>query len=125
MHEFSIALSIVEIADEEAKKANAIVEKIELEIGELSGVELDALNFVWEAAVKNSVLAEAEKNIRIIKGEASCLDCGHQYPALQFFSQCPACSSMMTTLTRGRELKVKAITLLTRTKENLKLTTEN
>ena len=64
MHELSIALGIVKIAEDETKKANAKkVTKIELEIGELSGVEIESLNFVWQSAIKDSVLEFCEKEI--------------------------------------------------------------
>ena len=43
MHELSIALGIVKIAEDETAKAKATsVTKIELEIGVLSGIELDS-----------------------------------------------------------------------------------
>lgn len=112
MHEFSIALSIVDISEEEVAKANTVfVEKIELEIGELAGIEIDALNFVWDAAVKNTVLEKAKKSIRIIKGISECIDCSTQFPANRLFSQCPSCKSMLTNVVSGKELKIKKIVM--------------
>ncbi|VAW24808.1 hypothetical protein MNBD_BACTEROID04-509, partial [hydrothermal vent metagenome] len=44
MHELSIVMGIVKIAeDETAKVEENTVTKIELEIGQLAGIELDAL----------------------------------------------------------------------------------
>jgi Zn finger protein HypA/HybF (possibly regulating hydrogenase expression) len=44
MHELSIALSIVELAANEAHKENATeVYEIELEIGEMAGIDPEAL----------------------------------------------------------------------------------
>ena len=44
MHELSIAMGIVKIAEDETAKAKATeVSKIELIIGVLSGVEIDSL----------------------------------------------------------------------------------
>jgi hydrogenase nickel incorporation protein HypA/HybF len=71
MHELSIALSIVDLADEQAKKAHAgkIIE-IELDIGTFSGIEVDALNFALEIAAKDTLLETAAVKInRIIKGK--------------------------------------------------------
>ena len=60
MHELSIAMNVIEIADEYAAKANAtVVKEIEIEVGELSGVVLDALEFAMEVAVKNTILEQA------------------------------------------------------------------
>lgn len=113
MHEFSIALSIKDIAEEETRKANAsFIEKIVLEIGELAGVEIDSLNFVWDSAVIGSVLQNAEKNIIVIPGKAECLDCGEGFKVDQYFNECPRCNSMATSLIKGRELRVKSLSLV-------------
>jgi Zn finger protein HypA/HybF involved in hydrogenase expression len=48
MHELSVAIGIVNIAEKETQKANkSRVELIELEIGSLSGVELDSLEYIF------------------------------------------------------------------------------
>ena len=76
MHELSIAMGIINIAEKETKKANKIsVELIELEIGSLAGVELDSLEYVWDTAVKNTVLEKAKLNIDYIQAKAKCLEC--------------------------------------------------
>ena len=76
MHELSIALGIVKIAEDETKKANAKkVTKIELKIGVLAGVEIDSLNFVWSSAVEDTVLEFAEKEVVVINGMGKCIDC--------------------------------------------------
>lgn len=113
MHEFSIALSIRDIAEEEAKKAGASsVEKIVLEIGELAGVEFDSLNFVWESAVRGSVLENAEKVVLKTPGKAKCLDCSEVFTADQYFNTCTRCGSLATQLIQGRELRVKSLSLV-------------
>ena len=57
MHELSVALGIVKIAENEIKKANAKkVELIELEIGTLAGIEFESLDFFWSSDVKETVL---------------------------------------------------------------------
>ena len=67
MHELSVAIGIANIAEKETQKANKTkVELIELEIGSLSGVALDSLEYVWNVAVKGTVLEGAEKKIDYI-----------------------------------------------------------
>lgn len=110
MHELSIALGIVKIADDETKKANAsAVSKIELTIGALSGVELDALDFVWNVAVKDTVLEGAELSIEHIKGKAKCMDCDALFAVENVYDSCPECNSYLKVITHGKELKVKAL----------------
>lgn len=110
MHELSIAMGIVDIAEKEAKKINAsAIEAIELEIGELSGVEIDALNFVWESAVNGSVLENATKKIDIIKGKAKCLDCNSTFDIKNIYDACPKCNSYLKGIIQGKELKIKTL----------------
>lgn len=46
MHELSVVMSIIKTAEDEARKNNAIgIEEIELDIGELSRVEITAFDF--------------------------------------------------------------------------------
>ena len=51
MHELSIARSIVELVEEQADNRGAsVVEELELEIGHLSGVEIQTLEFALDSA---------------------------------------------------------------------------
>ena len=80
MHELSIVVNIVRIADEQVKKAGASqIDHIELEIGSLAGIEPSALDFAWQEAVKNTVLANADRSIKHIQGRAKCLDCNFHF----------------------------------------------
>ena len=57
MHELSIARSIVELVEEQADNRGAsVVEELELEIGHLSGVEIQTLEFALDSAIKGSKL---------------------------------------------------------------------
>ena len=113
MHEYSIALSIVEIAEKEVEKYGAKgVESIELEIGQLSGIELLALDFAWEPATSGTVLENASKNIIVIQGTAECNDCHKHYAVKEIYDLCPDCGSFMKEISRGKELKIKSLTLI-------------
>ena len=110
MHELSIAMGIVKIAEKEAIKANAKkIDLIELEIGKLSGVEIDSLDFVWPMAVKGTLLENATKKIFNTKGVAVCLDCEHKYEIKNYYDSCPKCSSHFKKILQGKELRVKAL----------------
>ncbi len=110
MHELSIAMGIVAIAEKEAKKANvAEIKAIDLEIGTLSGVEIESLNFAWPMAVANSVLEKAEKRIHLIKAKAKCMDCGFDYDIENLFDTCPKCGSYFKDIYQGKEMRVKSL----------------
>lgn len=110
MHEMSIALSIIDLAAEQAKKAaaNKIIE-IELDIGTLSGIEIEALNFALEIAKKDSVLESAEIKINRIEAVSECLECGHIFEPEGFISHCPECKEMNTRVFKGKEMQVKSL----------------
>ena len=110
MHELSIAMGIVTIAEKEAKKASVTeVKAIDLEIGTLSGIEIESLNFAWPMAVANSVLEHAEKRIHIIKAKAKCADCGFDYDIENLFDTCPKCHSPFKDIYQGKEMRVKSL----------------
>ncbi len=110
MHELSIALGIVKIAENETKKANANkVELIELEIGTLAGIEFESLDFVWNVAVKNTVLEHAVKKMNIIHGEAKCSDCDTVFTLDTIYDACPNCKSYLKGILKGKELLVKSL----------------
>ncbi len=112
MHELSIALGIVDIAEKETAKAQAdTVSEIELLIGSLSGVEMEALDFVWPSAVKDTVLENAERKVEKIDAQARCLECEHIFPVEQLYDNCPKCNSYFKDIFQGKELKVKRLIL--------------
>ena len=110
MHEFSIALNIIEIAEEECLKSSATcVKEINLEIGNLSGVIQDALEFALSEAVKGSLLEDAEINYRIIQGRAQCDRCKNIFQVDQLYDMCPVCNDFKTTILEGKELQIKSL----------------
>jgi len=110
MHELSVAMGIVALAEKEVRKANKqSVEVIELQIGSLSGVELDFLDYVWETAVKGTVLENAEKKIDFVKARAKCLECETVFNMDFIYDSCPKCNSYFKDIIKGRELKVTSL----------------
>ena len=113
MHELSIALSIIDIAEQEVNKNSAKeVVEIELEIGKLSGIEPYALDFAWDMAIMNTVLEKAKRITRYIEATAVCQDCGHEFEIENIYDECPFCKSYMKELKSGRELRVKSLTVI-------------
>ncbi|MDR2147303.1 MAG: hydrogenase maturation nickel metallochaperone HypA [Tannerella sp.] len=110
MHELSLALNIVEIAEEKAKEKNASeIEEIELEIGRLAGVELQTFFFALESAVKGTILDKAHIVRHIIDGEGRCSDCGKTVEMTSLLTPCPACGSYLINILKGKELKIKSL----------------
>lgn len=110
MHELSIAMSIIEIAEENANNANAnVISEIELDIGTQSGVVLDALEFAMEAATKNTMLENAEIKINTIAARAKCSKCNNEFYIDDIFTPCGECGNPFCDVIQGKELKVKSL----------------
>lgn len=112
MHELSIAQYIVSIAEEQARRHQAsFIEEVEIEVGRLAGVELQALSFALESAVKNSMMEKASIIRHDIGAEGRCGDCGSRFTVEELFSPCPYCGSYGVALIRGKELRIKSIVI--------------
>jgi hydrogenase nickel incorporation protein HypA/HybF len=112
MHEFSLVLNIIDIVTEYAVKENAKeVKEVEIEVGELSGVVYDALEFAVQMAVKGTIMENSAVHIQVIKGLARCTDCLHEYETDSLFKPCPNCNACAPDIVRGKELRVKSIVI--------------
>lgn len=110
MHELSIALSIVELAEGEAKKANAsLISKVEVEIGTMAGIDADALLFAWDSVTQGTIAQQSALVINSIQAEARCLECGKDFPVENFFVQCPDCGNYRYQFTKGKELRISSL----------------
>ena len=107
MHELSIAMSIVDLAEEyAAREGGHRVVEMELEVGELSGVVIPALEFAMEEAVAGTLCEGAAWKIRSIPGEVRCRACGHLFPADNLFVPCPKCGEFGVELVKGDEMRL-------------------
>ena len=110
MHELSIAMSIVDLALEEARERAVIVEAVHLELGPLSGVVADALLFSWQIACQDTPLEGARLLIREIPVEIHCSVCSadHRLDSMQWL-YCPVCGTPALEVIHGKELAITAL----------------
>jgi hydrogenase nickel incorporation protein HypA/HybF len=113
MHEFSIAMNILEIAESTAIQHEAPgVSEVEIEVGDAAGVNTEALAFAWESATGTSDLLKNSKlTIHPVPMVFECRHCHHRYSPADLLESCPACGNHDPALIHGRELKVKSVTL--------------
>lgn len=112
MHELSIVMSIVDVAEEQVKRHQAKeVEQIDLDIGALAGVDDHALEFAWEAGVRNTVLEKALKVIHKHQGRARCLECNREFEINTLYDPCPGCGEHLLEILQGKELKIQSMIL--------------
>jgi hydrogenase nickel incorporation protein HypA/HybF len=111
MHELSIALSILDLAAEEAeRRGGGSITAIHLRLGPLSGVVKDALESSYHLAREGTALEKAELVIEDIPIIAYCPVCAAERP-LPSPQQlcCPVCGTPTPEVIRGRELEVVAL----------------
>ena len=110
MHELSIAYSIVEIVNNEAQKVNSTkVSEIELEVGSLSGIEVEALEFAMEVSIKNTIMENANVKINLKEAKALCKKCNFSFPVTSLFDSCPQCGGFENEVYQGQEMLVKSL----------------
>ena len=111
MHELSVAVSLVEAAEEEAEKHGAAgVRAVHLRLGVLSGVAKEALLFSYELATEGTALAGSRLVIEDSPVVVFCPTCRERRPihSLQSFC-CATCDTPATDVLQGRELEVIAL----------------
>ncbi|MEZ5308802.1 MAG: hydrogenase maturation nickel metallochaperone HypA [Pyrinomonadaceae bacterium] len=110
MHEISIAQSICEVA-EQAVFANGggRVISVFLKIGELSGVDSEALDFVWDAAISETSLEGSRLEIEKVPASFSCGACGAElFGRVLNTPVCEKCGSLLR-ISGGREMEVSGL----------------
>lgn len=111
MHEMSIAMSLIEVATEEAERlGNVSVEALRVRLGPLSGVVREALLFSYELAVEGTAIAGARLEIEDVPVIVFCQNCQTERHLLniQHF-RCPLCDQPTPNVLHGRELELTAL----------------
>lgn len=110
MHELSIATSIRSTVEELAlKHQESKVMELVLEIGELSGIEVNSLLFLWEECMRGSVLEHTEVKIIRPEGKGKCQNCQEIFPMATLYTNCPKCHSLEKNIISGQTLRIKRI----------------
>src|SRR5262249_5359446 len=111
MHELSIALSILDIAAEEAERlGGGRVAAIHLRLGPLSGVVKGALQSAYDLAREDSSLRKAELVIEEGPLAVCCPVCSAARTLVSAQQlRCPTCGTPTPEVVHGRELEVVAL----------------
>jgi hydrogenase nickel incorporation protein HypA/HybF len=108
MHELAITQSVVDLVAE--RTAGRQVSLVRLEIGGLSGVVPDAMEFCYELVVSGTSLEGSKLVIEHTQGAAHCRSCGQDFGLDDLILLCP-CGSADVEVIAGRELRVLSVEL--------------
>jgi hydrogenase nickel incorporation protein HypA/HybF len=113
VHELSIAQSVVESVRSElaARPGHARLVAVGLRVGELSGVQSDALRFSFEIIVKDTELEHARLDIEEVPVTSRCRACEREFRVANFDPTCPGCGSLDTVPAGGDELQLSYLEL--------------
>ncbi len=111
MHELSIAMSIIDIAQEVAEQQHGgSIVAVHLKLGPLAGVVKEALVSAFELAREGSVLAASSLVIEDVPIAGYCQTCGREQPIESMQNHCCShCKAPMRDITRGAELEIAAM----------------
>ena len=103
----SITQGIIELCLDHA--GGRRISSLDIEIGELSSVVPEAIEFCFDACSRETLLEGARLNIIRIPGMGRCLDCHQDVPLTELYGSCTVCGSNKVTIMAGEELRVREI----------------
>jgi len=112
MHELSIAQALVEQAVDVALREGAAgIAAITVTVGDLSGVNPEALELAFPVAAENTPAAESRLIIETVPARARCRECGQESSPGFPFPVCEHCGSLDLEISAGQELLLRALEL--------------
>ena len=107
MHEMSITQGIIDLCLEHA--GGRRIRSLDVEIGELSSVVPEAIEFCFEACSRETLLEGAKLSITRPPGMGHCMECGLDTTLTELYGSCRHCGSNKVTIVSGEELRVREI----------------
>ncbi len=130
MHEYSVMNQLISallegLEDQEREMER--IKEVRLEVGELTFLGEDQLNFAFETLSKDSILEGAELNIEKVDSEIYCEECGYKggieysnYPSFHYnvpVISCPECEAK-PEIVKGKETKIVGVTAVEKEEED-------
>lgn len=107
MHELGIANSVLEAVRAEAQQhPGARVLRVGVRVGELAGVDPDALNFCFESLVKGTEFELLALVIESTPRRHRCPQCNRMFAVVDYSFACPDCGETATRCVGGDELEL-------------------
>jgi len=107
MHEVGLTQHLVEIAEQHVRAGgHSRVLSVSIDIGELSNVLPDAVEFCFEAVIRGTLLEGSRLLINRIPGRMHCRDCCRDFAAGNDTFDCPHCGGFLLDIVQGNELRL-------------------
>lgn len=110
MHELALCESVLDIVCRHAATHGVTrITVVRLELGALSCVDPDAIEFCFAAVADGTIAEGARIDIERVAGEAWCLDCGAMVTLIERYDPCPRCGGHHLRIAQGDEMRVKEL----------------
>ena len=110
MHELAITQSMFDIVLKQAEHSKAKkVTKINLVIGEMTGVVSDCVQFYMDFLSKGTIAEGVIISVNSVSPTAKCRDCSETFIVKELDWTCPHCDGINLDITGGKELFVESI----------------
>ena len=110
MHEQSIVESFLALALEKAEEAKASkIIRINLVIGEYSGVVEEAADFYFSFLIRNTIAEGASLLYKHVPAQLRCRKCDTTFSPEKLNYHCPNCKEQQVDIIAGRELYLDSI----------------
>ncbi len=114
MHELSLMEELMSLVDNAAREQNATsIEAIHLAVGELSGVDPQALSFAFDSVVQGTIARHAKLVISRIAVIAYCPVCSLEFTPPDVVYLCPTCGRFSQEIRQGTELTLASVEMTT------------
>jgi hydrogenase nickel incorporation protein HypA/HybF len=111
MHELSIAMNIVEIAEQASERNGGVrIAAVRLRLGLLSGVVKEALLFSYGVACEDTPLAGSRLIVEEVPGEVYCPACNARrlIRSSEWYC-CSQCGSAAEEIVQGKEVEIVSL----------------
>lgn len=110
MHEMSLAEGVLQLIEDAARDQGfTAVRTVWVEIGQLSGVEPEAMAFCFDAVSRGTLLEGARLEIVHVPGSGHCYECGRDTELQAVYDACTHCGAVPVHITGGTEMRVKEL----------------
>lgn len=105
MHELSLTQNLIEIAEQHARREGAkSITCIIMEVGALSGVIPEAVEFAFEACTRGTLADGATLEIQNIPAIGKCQECHSETEMETLTDGCDECGSFALEIISGQEM---------------------
>ena len=110
MHEIGILSAMLKTLEGVMREENLThVDKVVLEVGELSGVIPRYIEECFPAAIYKTPFEDLKLEMRVVPGLVRCEDCKREFNGYEHFLRCPQCGGERLTPLSGQEFIIREI----------------